>query len=299
MKIKWINIDGLMTAIDKETGEILNESLNTLPIEFDVNDCIETVLFGGDSFGPLLPTSVIQIEGKRGPKPKTVSNPYASYFSNVHYNEYTGNSNMNSLVDDLVSAAANASTGNTRIPVKQLIHVMKSESLTTTGIQQMLSKRRILKGENSPEDRYCRSLRAAAEGVITRLESYENAGKTNLNDGYTFSFEADSESYRRSEGLSRALVCPVEFSERDRGVLRAFAKAGQSAKADSYVQGIREFCKRASQRFEIFNSPISAASALHELNNEFPFDPYSYETITYKVKAKRKVGLLISHIVSI
>lgn len=164
---------------------------------------------------------------------------------------------------------------------------MNSEELSTKGIQYLLGKRRILKGEEPPEERYCRSLRAAAEGLITRLESYESVGKVNLNDGYVFSFDADSEAYRRSEGALRAIVCPVEFSERDRVVLRAFAKAGQSAKADGYVQSIRDFCKRASQRFESMKEPASLPSLLNELTSEFPFDPYSYQTIDYKDANKR------------
>ncbi|QDY42484.1 hypothetical protein [Candidatus Pantoea soli] len=153
MKIEWIEIDGMMVAIDKSTGEILNDSLDTLPADYDISEKVIDTL--EDMFGRSLNTTSLLGKPKTGPKPKQVSNPYASFFSNVHYSEDTGASNMVDALDDLVYSASTASTGNTRIPVKQLALVMRSEQLSTKGIQGALSKRRLIKGEKAPGKRYC------------------------------------------------------------------------------------------------------------------------------------------------
>ncbi|MEN4889420.1 hypothetical protein [Erwinia billingiae] len=86
MKIKWLKLDSQMVAVDTPTGEIVNDQLTTLPADYDVSSCVNEVLddlFGGS----LITTSLINSPSKRGPKPKKVANPYASFFSDVQYSE--------------------------------------------------------------------------------------------------------------------------------------------------------------------------------------------------------------------
>ncbi|GGD35773.1 hypothetical protein GCM10011513_36970 [Franconibacter daqui] len=148
MKIEWLKIDGLMTAVDTATGEIINDKLDALPPDYDVPEVVSEVL--DDMFGNSLNTTSLLEKPKTGPKPKNVANPYASFFSNVQYSEDTGKSNMVKQLDDLVYSASTTSASNTRIPVKQLLNVMRGSELSTKRIQEALGKRRIIKGEKAP-----------------------------------------------------------------------------------------------------------------------------------------------------
>lgn len=272
MKIKWIKIDGLMTAIDKDTGEIINETLDILPNGYDVTDSVMEVLT--DLFGePLNTTAEIKSE-TRGRKAKGVANPYASYFANVQYDENTGKSNMNSTLDDLVYSASTVSSGNTRIPVKQLVYVMRSEDLSTKGVQGTLGKRRVIKGESSPKERYCRDVLSAAEHLIKRVDIYESMGRINLNDGYGFSFKTDSEDYGRSQGLVYALLCPIDFTEGDKATLRSLALKGDVATMERCINSISEQATRMIQRIQGRQISNDSKLAYAELNAEFPYQPY-------------------------
>lgn len=272
MKIEWIKVDDLMFAIDKATGEILNESLDTLPADYDVSEAVVDVL--EDMFGDSLITTSLLDKSKTGPKPKQVSNPYASYFSNVQYREDTGSSNMIDALDDLVYSASTASTGNTRIPVKQLVHVMRAEELSTKVVQGTLGKRRIIKGEKAPGKRYCQQILEAAEHLIKRIDMHQERGTINLNDSSAFQFDADSVAYERSQGVVNAMLCPVEFTEGDRRTIRALARAGNIEAINDYLQRVTEQSGRMMQR--ILGKPLSKYSkqAYDQLDAEFPYEPY-------------------------
>jgi len=276
MKIEWIKVDDLMFAIDKATGEILNESLDTLPADYDVSKAVVDVL--EDMFGGSVITTAEIKKEKRGRKAKNEFNAYTSYFSNVQYNEDTGTSNLDTSVEDLVYSASTVNSGNTRIPVKQLVYVMRSEQLTTKGIKDLLNKRRIIKGEKPLEDRYCRDVRAAAEHLIKRIDMYQERGTLNLNDSSAFQFNADSVAYERSQGAINALLCPVEFTEGDKRTIRALARAGNIQAINDYLQRVTEQSGRMMQR--ILGKPLSEDSkeAYDQLDAEFPYEPYETDS---------------------
>jgi hypothetical protein len=272
MKIEWIKVYGMMVAIDKATGEILDESLTPLPADYDVSEAVIDVL--EDMFGASVITTSLLDKPRTGPKPKQVSNPYASYFSNVQYREDTGSSNMIDALDDLVYSASTASTGNTRIPVKQLVHVMRAEELSTKGVQGTLGKRRIIKGEKAPGKRYCQQILEAAEHLIKRIDMHQERGTINLNDSSAFQFDADSVAYERSQGVVNAMLCPVEFTEGDKRTIRALARAGNIEAINDYLQRVTEQSGRMMQR--ILGKPLSEDSkqAYDQLDAEFPYEPY-------------------------
>lgn len=274
MKIEWIEIDGMMVAIDKSTGEILNDSLDTLPADYDVSQTVMDTL--QDMFGSSLNTTSLLDKPKTGPKPKQIFNPYASFFSNVHYREDTGSSNMVDALDDLVYSASTASTGNTRIPVKQLVLVMKSDKLSTKEIQEALSKRRIIKGDKAPGKRYCQQILESAESLIKRIDTHQERGTINLNDSSAFQFEQDSMGYERSVCLSKAILCPVEFTEGDRRIIRALAKVGEVEAINDYLQCITEHSGRMMGRItsHLYPSSLDSKTAFGDLNAEFPYEPY-------------------------
>lgn len=276
MKIEWIKVDGMMFAIDKATGEILNESLNTLPADYDVSEAVVDVL--EDMFGDsVITTSEIKQE-KRGRKAKELSNPYASFFANVQYSEETGGSNISGVVDDLVYSACTASSGNTRLPVKQLLHVMRCADLSVKGIQSYLSKRRIIKGEASIGERYSRSILASADALIKGIQRHEELGTINLNNSSAFQFDADSVAYERSQGVINALLCPVEFTEGDKRTIRDLAKTGNIQAINDYLQRVTEQSGRMMQR--ILGKPLSKDSkeAYDQLDAEFPYEPYETDS---------------------
>lgn len=61
MKIEWIKVDGMMVAIDKTTGEILDESLTPLPADYDVSKAVIDVL--EDMFGDSVITTSLNRHG--------------------------------------------------------------------------------------------------------------------------------------------------------------------------------------------------------------------------------------------
>lgn len=289
MNIKWIKLNNKLVVIDKDTGEIIEGSLDTLPANYDVSESVMDVL--AEMFGsPLHTTAEIKLE-KRGRKAKEENNAYASYFSNVHYYEDAGTSSMDTSLEDLVYSAATLNAGNTRIPVKQLIYVMRSEKLSTKGIQALLNKRRIIKGEKPLEERYCRDVRAAAESLIKRIDTHQERGTINLNDYSSFQFEQDSMGYERSVCLSKAILCPVEFTEGDRRIIRALAKAGELGAINDYLQRITEHSGRMMSRITGNNSPVSSDSkeAFDELSAEFPYEPYETDSQTAKAQPHQPI----------
>lgn len=293
MKIEWIKVDGMMFAIDKATGEILNESLNTLPADYDVSKAVIDVL--EDMFGDSVITTAEIKKEKRGRKAKNEFNAYTSYFSNVQYNEDTGTSNMDTSVEDLVYSASTVNSGNTRIPVKQLVYVMRSEQLTTKGIKDLLNKRRIIKGEKPLEDRYCRDVRAAAEHLIKRIDMHQERGTLNLNESSAFQFEADNLAYERSQGVINALLCPVEFTEGDKRTIRALARAGNIQAINDYLQRVTEQSGRMMQR--ILGEPLSEDSkeAYDKLDAEFPYEPYETDSKYVMRKKALPVTAVVNH----
>lgn len=284
MKIEWIKVDGMMVAIDKKTGEILNESLDVLPADYDVSEAVVDVL--EDIFGDSVITTSLLAKPKTGPKPKQVSNPYASFFSNVQYREDTGSSNMIDTLDDLVYSASTASTGNTRIPVKQLVHVMRAEDLSTKGVQEALGKRRIIKGEKAPGKRYCQQILEAAEHLIKRIDTHQERGTLNLNDSSSFQFNADSVAYDRSQGGVNAMLCPVNFTEGDKRIIRTLARGGNIQAVNDFIQHVNEHSNRMIERIRGKPVSIDSKCAYKELAAEFPYEPYEQDA--YHIHSNKK-----------
>jgi len=246
MKVKWLVMDGQVMAIDVHTGEIINDTIDTLPLEYDVNDCVSEVL--DDLFGSSLNTTSEINPEVRGRKPKRISNQYSSFFCNVQYCEDTGRSNMPNALDDLVYSASTTSSGNTRVPIKQLVNVMRGEELSVKSIQASLGKRRIIKGGDAPGERYCRSLLESAECLIKRVELHQERGIINLSDSTSFQFNADKLAYERSQGASNGVLCPIEFTKGDRRSIRHFARTGNDARLSQYIQNVTEHSKRMMVR---------------------------------------------------
>ncbi|MEN4889419.1 hypothetical protein [Erwinia billingiae] len=183
---------------------------------------------------------------------------------------------MGDTLDDLVYSASTTSTGNTRIPVKQLVHVMRSADLSTKSIQDSLGKRRIIKGDEAPGDRYCQALLESASSLIKRIETHIERGNLSLSDGNSFSFDADTAAYKRSDGLSNATICPIEFTRGDRKSLRKLAVMGCLTEADAYVNAVRAASDRMMERIEQI-TPTSTEQAYADLVCEFPYNPYEEE----------------------
>ena len=150
---------------------------------------------------------------------------------------------------------------------------MRSEDLSTKGVQGTLGKRRVIKGEIPPKARYCRDVLSAAEHLIKRVDAYESMGRINLY-GYSFSFKTDSEAYRRSQGLVYALLCPIDFTEGDKATLRSLALKGDVATMERYINSVSEQVTRMIQRIQGRQIRNDSKLAYAELNAEFPYHPY-------------------------
>lgn len=292
MKIEWVRIDGLMTAIDSETGEILNDKLSTLPADYDVTGSVDSALV--ELFGkPLNTTAEIKCE-TRGRKPKVIQNPYASLFANIQRKEDTSEIILVENLGDLIYSASTTTSGNTRIPAKQLMNVMRLPELTTKGIQSMLGKRRILKGEKAPEERYCQDLLAASESLIKRIEVHQERGTINLSHSSAFQFDADTEAFRRSQGMINAPLCVVEFTKGDKETLRTLAKRGDIAAMQRYITRINAQAGRMIERCNGKPVPADSRHAYEELQAEFPYNPYEtdeYFSPASRPQRRKSVGL--------
>ncbi|KAJ9432440.1 hypothetical protein PMI39_008905 [Pantoea sp. YR343] len=276
-KIKMLMIDGVMNAVDLETGEIVNHSFPVLPEAYNVAPAVESVLFGDADYKPLLSTTVIKTE-TRGRKAKVNTNPYASVFANMAYDEDTGRCSLGVKMDDLLRSVAHTAHYSSHIPVKQLAFVMKSEELSTESIMEQINKRRFIQGEKGISERYARVLRKAAEILIRRLGEPESAGAIQLNSGMAFCFEADSVAHKISDGLPNAVMCPVEFTEGDKEVLRGLALAHKDVEAQAYVNQVTEQSGRMLERIIAIKLPAEC-EVLKAIDNEFPFAPYEQEEV--------------------
>lgn len=277
-KFSWMMIEGQMTAVDLSTGEIVNSSLSTLPDAYDIAPAVDLALYGdAETKGITSPTSEIKAE-KRGRKAKVANNPYASVFANMSYSEDTGCCSLGPKMDELLYSVATTAEESTRIPVKQLAFVMKTEELSTKAIEELINKRRALNREKGIGERYARILRKAAEILIRRLGEPESAGAIQLNSGMAFCFEADSVAYKISDGLPNAVMCPVEFTEGDKEVLRGLALAHKDVEAQAYVNQVTEQSGRMLERIIAIKLPAEC-EVLKAIDNEFPFAPYEQEEV--------------------
>lgn len=106
--------------------------------------------------------------------------------------------NIPFFIDNIVYGACNTHSGNTRVPVKQLITVMAHlPELSTNRIQSMLSKRRIIKGDEVLGERYCRIVLTSCNTLIKSMNYYIDIGKLSLSNTSSFSFHLDSECYNK------------------------------------------------------------------------------------------------------
>ncbi|PIF21300.1 hypothetical protein [Candidatus Pantoea floridensis] len=279
--IKMMMIDGQMNAVDTETGEIVNHSLPCLPDAYDVSSAVDLALYGDmGNEGVILPNSFNQEapKTKRGRPSKAIHNPYASIFANAAYNEDTNECSLGAKMGDLLYSAANATTTSTRIPVAQLMFILKSDEITTKRTMENLNKRRAFYVGQTVEERYAQIVNKAAESVINRLQQPENADIIKFDSGMAFCFEADSGAYKISDGLSNAVMCPVEFTEGDKEVLRGLALAHKDVEAQAYVNQVKEQSGRMLERIEAIKLPAEC-EVLEAIDNEFPFSPYEQEEV--------------------
>lgn len=274
MSIEMMMIGGQMNAVDTATGEIVNTQIDCLPDAFDIPSCVQTALFGDEVTKPVISTSEIKTE-TRGRKAKVTGNPYASLFANASYDEDTGACSLGKRMDDLLYSVATTTEKSTRIPVNQLIFVMKSAELSTKGIMETINKRRALKKSDTVGERYARILRTAADILIRRLGEPENADAIQLDAGMAFSFELDSVAYKRSEGSSNAVVCPIEFTEGDKETLRRLAVAGLDAQFETHIQKVTEQSGRMLQRIE--SKAVPFEKVYEVVTAEFPYESVQVE----------------------
>lgn len=275
--IKMIKIDGIMNAVDTATGEIVNHSFPVLPEAYNTTPAVESVLFGDAEIKGIvsnISTSLKDGEKKetRGRKAKLVVNPFASLFANASYNEDTGECSLGSKMEDVLYSIASLSTGNTRIPVKQLMYVLKCEELSTKAVQEHLNKRRALHPSDEEEigERYAQSLVRSAECVVKRLQDPESASVFEDMPSCAFNFEVDTVAYTRSEGTSNAVVCPIEFTEGDKETLRRLAIAGLDAQLESHIEQITQQSGRMMRRIE--GQVVPLEQVYEAISNEFPYE---------------------------
>lgn len=275
--IKMVKIDGIMNAVDTTTGEIVNHSFPALPDAYNTTPAVESVLFGdAETKGIVTNISTSLKDGEkketRGRKAKLVVNPFASLFANASYNEDTGECSLGSKMEDVLYSVASLSTGNTRIPVKQLMYVLKCEELSTKTVKEHLNKRRALRPSDEEEigERYAQSLVRTAECVVKRLQDPESASIFEDMPSCAFNYEVDSVAYTRSEGMSKAVLCPVEFTEGDKETIRRLAIAGLDAQIESHIQKVTEQSGRMMQRIQGHVVPFE--QVYEAISNEFPFE---------------------------
>lgn len=275
-KFSWMMIEGQMTAVDLSTGEIVNSSLSTLPDAYDIAPAVDLALYGdAETKGITSPTS--EIKETRGRKTKATINPYASVFANMSYSEDTGCCSLGPKMDDLLYSVATTAEKSTRIPVKQLAFVMKNEELSSKSIMEHLNKRRALKQEKGIGERYARILRNAADILIRRLGEPENHDVIQLDSGMSFCFEADTVAYKHSDGVSNAVVCPVEFTEGDKDTIRRLAIAGLDAQIESHITSVTEQSGRMSQRIK--GEVIPFEEVYKAISAEFPYEVVEPEAV--------------------
>lgn len=268
--IKMMMFDGKMNAVDTTTGEIVNDAFPVLPDAFDITRAVDIALFGdADTEAVIHPTSEMKKE-TRGRKTKVTINPYASLFANVSYDEDTGECSLGKKMDDLLYSVSTTAEESTRIPVKQLIYVMKNVELSTKTIQASINKRRALKVGETIGERYARILRNAADILIRRLGEPENHDAIQLDSGMSYCFEADTARYTHSDGTSKAVVCPVEFTEGDKETIRRLAIAGLDAQIESHIQKVTEQSGRMMQRIQGEIVPLE--QVYEAVTNEFPYE---------------------------
>lgn len=279
-KIKMLMIDGVMNAVDLETGEIVNHAFPVLPEAYNTTSAVEAVLFGDADNKALISTTEIKKE-TRGRKAKVNTNPYASVFANMFYDEDTGRCSLGVKMDDLIRSVAHTAHYSSHIPVKQLAFVMKMEELSTSSILEQMNKRRFLQGEKGVGERYARVLRKAAEILIRRLGEPENHDAIQLDSGMTFNFEVDTANYARSGEMSKAVVCPVEFTEGDKETIRRLAIAGLDAQIEAHVNEITEQSGRMMRRIQ--GEVVPLEKVYQAISNEFPYEVAHEVTATQPV----------------
>ncbi|WP_273874342.1 hypothetical protein [Serratia marcescens] len=236
--IKWLGD----IAVDTTTGEILdyklslctNEGVSTI-----AKSVVDELFLNG-----VHTTSEINRE-TRGRKPKQIDNPLMGYFSGLHWNEDIGRYDMPYLLDDIIYGACNNHAVNTRIPVNQLITVMAHLSLLSTqSIQEMLSKRRVIKDQGVLGERYCRSILAACESLIKSMHYYMEQGKLDLSGNATFSFDIDAKNYNKYRHSPTYSIGLRPFTRGEREHIRHLSYIGMTSKIKMFIEVLSQQTKQ-------------------------------------------------------
>ena len=163
------------------------------------------------------------------------------YFSGLHWNDDAGKYDMAPLVDDIVYGACNNHTGNTRVPVNQLITVMSHLSLLSTrSIQDMLSKRRVINNGDVIGERYCRTILAACENLIESLGYYINKGQLELDGDASFIFDVDAKSYHKYRYSPSCSVISCPFTQGERESIRRLSSLGMLSNIERLIDDANE-----------------------------------------------------------
>ncbi|EFE95650.1 hypothetical protein [Serratia odorifera] len=236
--IKWLGD----VAVDTATGEVLDYQLPPC-----INDDVSAIAKGvvDELFLNGVYTNAEINKETRGRKPKAIDNPFMSYFAGLHWNEGFGKYDMPYLLDDVIYGACNSHTNNTRIPVNQLIIVMAHLSLLSTqSIQEMLSKRRVIKEEGVLGERYCRSILAACESLIKSMGYYLEIGRLNLSGNTTFIFEIDAKAYHKYRYSPTCSIASRPFTEGEKEYIRRLSTIGMVSRIKNYVHEVNIHTQR-------------------------------------------------------
>lgn len=266
--------------VDTSTGELVDPyEYGCLPSDYDVSSAVEMALTG-------LPlketyTTTSEIKSGRGRKPKVIDNPYCSIFLNLDRKDlYTTTSEIKSVavmpavIDDVVTGALRLKEAgaNTEVPQGQLLFILAHlDTLSVELIQELLTAKRALKGDDVPGERYCRYLLRKCESVIESLSYHIERG--NIEKNSAFDFNQDAADYAKYGCIPNCVIAPAPFTEGDRMVIRRMALAGNTVAADAYIQKVADTQRRMIERVAI----PSVKQIEKEMLSEFPYDPYLSE----------------------
>lgn len=185
---EWILENGWY--VNHETGECEKQSrfeeaikyltYSTAEIREKTEDYITTALIRKRAVGG-------------GRKPKMISNPFQ-----LSLRGYESFSDIPQWLDDVLTGAGNAHTGNTRISAEMIFHFLKALPFITTALirTHLNNKRSITTGDVVNSTRYIQELLSSCESAIKSIEYHLERGKDFYTPEYDdFDFEQDAINY--------------------------------------------------------------------------------------------------------
>lgn len=185
---EWILENGWY--VNHETGECEKQSRFEEAVKFLTYSTAEI----SEKTEDYITTAVIRKRAVGGGrKPKMISNPFQP--SLMGYRIY---SDIPQWLDDVLTGAGNAHTGNTRVSSKLVFHLLSALPFITTALirAHMNSKRNEITGDVISSDRYLREILSSCESTIKSIEYHLERGKDFYTPEYDdFDFEQDAVNY--------------------------------------------------------------------------------------------------------